>query len=335
MHYKVNGNLLKDSFAVPAIIADKHLRLAGGEQIKVLLLILRNSDKSLSVGEIAKALKYTESDVEDCLQYWILTGVISEEEGESEAPKKYIPKTDTQKKPSPPPAPSVPAAPVIEYSRPGQEEIATRMSESKEIADLFSELQVIMGKTIGYDGQCTFLLLHDRFGLPPEVIYMLADYCVKIGKPGYSYIEAVGKSWAEAEIDTIDKAAEKIASLDETDKFWKRFILAAGLNNPKPTQKQIAYIEKWTVKQNMSFDLIFTAYEEMAEHTGKLSFAYMDKILDGWYAAGYKTKQDIENAKKVKTEVKAPGGASSASYNLGTFAADNITNKPKYKRKKK
>jgi hypothetical protein len=172
MVYKFSGTMLEKGFTVPNDIVDKHLRLVGGEQIKVLLLLLRHPGKDMSVSYIAGKLKLSEEEVEDCLQYWFLTGVISETEEsiggekpeEGDAPQKYVPKAA---KPEATPAPPPPA---VEYSRPGPAEIATRISESKEISDMFEDLQKILGRTIGYDGQCTFLLLHDRFVLPPEVI---------------------------------------------------------------------------------------------------------------------------------------------------------------------
>ncbi len=337
MTYKINKFAEKDSFSVPAVIADKHLKFASGDAVKVLLLALKNSDRALSTADFAKKLKISESDVEDCLQYWILTGILSDDSSDGQItfdtePQKYVPGAKREK--TPPAAPSLPAAP-IEYSRPSPSEIATRIGESKEIANLFTELQKILGKTIGYDGQCTFLLLHDRFGLPPEVIFMLTDYCVSSGKTGYSYIEAVGKSWAENEIDTIDKAAEKIEALGDVDKFWKKFSAAAGLKTPKPTQKQAAFIEKWLKRQNLSLDLILLAYEEMAERTGKLSFAYMDKVLENWYSEGFKKAADVENAKKAGREKSNHSGKSPASYDVDQFNEKGAGKAPVYKRKKK
>ena len=40
MKYSVKNLSAKGEFSVPNLIVDKHLRLAGGEQIKVLLFIL-------------------------------------------------------------------------------------------------------------------------------------------------------------------------------------------------------------------------------------------------------------------------------------------------------
>lgn len=335
MTYSVNKENIKGEFSVPNIIADKHLRLASGEQIKVLLYILRKSNKHFTAEEVAKFLKYNVSDVEDYLQYWVLTGVLNENEQaqakpEMAEPVKYVPKASPKKEDAP--APKAEAKPEIEYTRPTPAEIATRISESREIANLFGELQKKLGKTIGYDGQCTFLLLHDRFGLSPEVIFMLVEYCVSIGKTGYSYIEAVGKGWAEREIDTIEKAAGKIAALNSVQTFWNKFIVETGISTPRPTQKQIPYIEKWINELNMSYEMIMKAYEETADHTGKLSFSYMNKIIENWHQKGYKTTADIETAEAARKDAKV-AISSGASYDLDDITRKTNTKKIVYERK--
>ena len=83
-------------------------------------------------------------------------------------------------------------------------QIAKRGSESAEIAFLFNEAQKKLGRTIGYDSQSSLLMIHDAYGLPVEVILMLIDYCVSIGKTGVNYITSTAKNWGEKEIDSID-----------------------------------------------------------------------------------------------------------------------------------
>ena len=43
MSYSVNPMQFRSIFAVPTDIVDKHIRIANGDQLKVLLWILRNS----------------------------------------------------------------------------------------------------------------------------------------------------------------------------------------------------------------------------------------------------------------------------------------------------
>ena len=212
MSYSVNPSAFRSIFAVPAEIVDKHIRLANEHQLKVLLWILRNSPDNPDINAMCTALKINKDDAADYLQYWVLTGVILEE-GKSpdhiETVKLASSFSEVKKEDAPQ---KTVEETKITHSKPSNSEIATRIGESPEIGHLFNEAQTKLGKTIGYDGQCTLLLLHDHYGLPTEVLFMLIEYCVSVGKTNYSYIEAVGKDWGNREVDTLEKAAEFTAT---------------------------------------------------------------------------------------------------------------------------
>ena len=55
MNYYINPAVLTAVFTVPTDVADKHLKLARGEHIKVLLYILRNMSGELSEEKISAA----------------------------------------------------------------------------------------------------------------------------------------------------------------------------------------------------------------------------------------------------------------------------------------
>ena len=322
-----------ECFSVPEKIVDEYLRFASGDQIKVLLAALRSP--SCDEENISKITKLGADEVAECLKFWELMGVIGRDDSASgppaevkETPVKYVP---GQKRAQEETKPAAVLPDMSEYTRPSPEEIAARLEESAEIRGLFRELQIKLGRTIGYDGQCTFLRLCDNYGLPAEVIYMLVDYCANNGKSGYSYIEKAGRSWAEQEIDTVEKAGEKISRLDKVNAFWSRFSVEQGLKNAKPTASQAKFIETWLGEYGMSFDMICRAYEQTVEKTGKIEFRYMDKILANWHSSGYKDISDVERAEKARREASAkPAGG--ASYDLDKFKKDSMKKTPKYER---
>lgn len=336
MSYSANPSLFKSIFAVPTDIVDKHIRLANGDQLKVLLWILRNNTDNPNIGEMCTALKINESDAYDYLQYWVLTGVLSDS-GEVFLSQ---PAQAVQKKKVSEPIKSADKhkndTPALLPSKPSSAEIAERIDESPEIGHLFNEAQQMLGKTIGYDGQCTLLLLHDHYGLPTEVLFMMIDYCVSVGKTNYSYLEAVGKDWGLREIDTLDKAAEQISALRNANGIWKELAMHAGFSNSRPTAKQSEYIRRWSNEWKFSIDMIILAYEEMVNRTGKLSYAYIEKVLANWMSKGYKTPSDVEAAeaeqKNIKTQTQ---GSRKVSYDLEKFKYESLYGELKYERKKK
>jgi len=162
--------------------------------------------------------------------------------------------------------------------------------------------------------------LHDNHGLPVEVIFMLLQYCVDIEKTNNGYIEAVGRDWGKREIDTIDKAADQIAALKENLAAWKQLRKMAGLHAPRPTSAQCELLCRWQREFRFDIEMIFLAYEEMANHTGKLSFSYMNKVLEGWHAAGIKTPEQAAAAKEAfagkqpRQKSRAPRAAGAQGY---------------------
>ena len=339
MKYSINPTVYKSIFPVPVDLVDKHIRLANEHQLKVLLWILRNNPDNPDIDAMCKALRINKEDAMDYLQYWINSSVIVID-GE---PANNIPAPAPQPTPTPKTEPvkaEIKNEEIIKPSKPSSAEIVARIEETPEIGHLFNEAQQKLGKTIGYDGQCTLILLHDHYGLPIEVLFMLIDYCVSVGKTNYSYIEAVGRDWGLKEIDTLDKAAEQILSLRNANSLWKEFSHSAGIKNPRPTQSQVEFLRRWSDEWKFGIDMILLAYEEMANHTGKLSFGYINKVLMNWHSKGFSTPADVANAESAKKTASSNKGTanprtSSPSYDLDEFKAQSLHGELKYERKKK
>ncbi len=351
--FRINQNEMDSSFRIPSSIVDKHIRLANEHQLKVLLWIMRNSPDNPDIDEMCKALKMKADDAYDYLQYWVLTGVLLCDDSPAPAKPasdaKPASRAASSKVSAAPAVPAAPAAAAVpdaaerEYSKPSIDEIAQRAEESSEISYLFREAQVKLGKTIGYDMQCVLLMMHDYDGLPVEVIFMLLDYCVSIGKTNNSYLSSVGRNWGENEIDTIEKADEKIAKLRSADRVWKEFAEMANITNPRPTKTQTELLAKWNGEYKFTPDMIYLAYEEMADHTTKMSFPYMDKVLTNWHEQGISTPALLEAHKKAAADAKketakpekTKNRKSGASYDLEAFKQAALNDDLQYERKKK
>ncbi|MBR6531192.1 MAG: DnaD domain protein, partial [Clostridia bacterium] len=226
------------------------------------------------------------------------------------------------------PAPEAPAPNVAEVKKelpelapvkPTYEQVVKRCQESPEIAHMFTDIEGLLGKTLGYDSECILLMMHDQYGLPVEVIYMLVSHCVSIGKGNLAYIAKVGKTWGENEIDTIEKADEQIQILSSCISLWKEFARMAGIPNPRPTSSQSAYLKTWSTEFGYGVDMIYLAYEEMLDHSGKISFAYMNKVLASWHQKGLKTPDDVEKDKQSFREKKSKKNDTNTSYDMNEF----------------
>jgi DNA replication protein DnaD len=91
---------------------------------------------------------------------------------------------------------------------------------------------------------------------------------------------------------------------------------------------------------SIDIDLISIAYDKTVDATGKLSFAYLNKILIEWHSKGLKTKAEIDKLDTEFREKNKPQSlqnqppADEHSYNLDLLIQHAINNTPKIKETK-
>lgn len=303
MNYNINPLAFTGIFAVPNCVVDDNIRLASALQLKTLLYMLRHSTEgSVSLAELSKAIGYGEEDINDALIFWEERGLVVKSGSAPTAPvsvTKEEPVTAPAPVtiPAPTPVQSVKKVEEIPVTKPNHEQVAARLQESEELRLLFNEAQNILGKTVGYDGQSTLIMMHDSYGLPVEVILMAIEYNKNKGKTGFAAISKTGREWSELEIDSIEGAIEYIEAHNIVDEAWHKLRSMTEITNKNPTQKQKRFLTAWIKEFGFNTDMIYFAYEEAIDNTGKISFEYMDKVLSNWYKNSVKTPQDIQREK--------------------------------------
>lgn len=297
MEYIVNPSVWASIFAVPTVVTDMHIKMASGQQLKVLLFVLRHNNEEYDISFLSKGVGMKEEDVKDAMQYWIENGIIQNKTDEVK-PVELMPSVKTEEK-------HVELPDLI----PTYDQVVARTSESPELKCLFNEAQLKLGKTLGYDTQAKLLMIYDHYGLPIEVILTIIQYAASKGKPSMAYITKISKDWADKEIDNLEKAENKLKAIEKSEKVWKKFVSMISVDPPQYTDKRSELLDKWFFTQKQSLNLIYTAYEEMIEKTNKINFSYMDKILTNWYEGNVKNPDDVEVKKqerKTLRDSKAP-----------------------------
>lgn len=173
MNYKVNPDSLSAVFMVPSQIVDKHIKLAGGQQLRFCFGRCAMRARAL-IWKSCAGISIFSPRRAGLSQYWVETGILV---SDGTADSAFAPVV-SEKNAEPPKAKK--ELPDIEPSRPTAAEIAQRAEESADIKFLLLETQNKLGRTIGYDGQCTLLMMHDTYGIPVEVILMIIEYAVSI-----------------------------------------------------------------------------------------------------------------------------------------------------------
>ncbi len=347
MDFQINPVSYKKVIAVPSVIVEENIRLASSTQLKVILYFLSHSDdKDLSAEKIAKELFIPGEDVRDALIFWCERGVLTNDAVNSPVQTQQSQIQETvitiEKTPIEEEQPRVEKkVSDLPISRPSHEQVAVRLQECEGFRDLFAEAQLTLGKTIGYDGQSVLIMMHDSYGLPFEVILMAVEYAVSQKKTGFSSIAKIGRMWHELEIDTLEGAMQYIEDHNIINETWNKLRALTDIANRTPTEKQRKYLTSWLKEFGYSVDIIYCAYEESVDHTGKMSMPYMDKIITSWYKNGVKTVGDIQR-EKAKWEASRQTAAKpdtkkqttqkkAASYDLDAFTKKAIG--LKYKKK--
>ncbi|WP_099204646.1 DnaD domain protein [Scatolibacter rhodanostii] len=309
MQYSLDMGLWRSVFAVPKDLVEKHIKLAGKEQLKTILWMLSHNGEPISAQEIALATGISLEGAEDSIQYWLNCGFIYPTDGTAtqKAPNQKTVKPQVQS------VPAQEATPAKEVSLPKRKQlikpdghyVATRINESPEIQYLIHESQTVLGKTISPALSSTLLAIHEDFGLPVEVIMMLIQYAKESGKTGTNYIEAVARDWYESNIFTLESAEQKLLELSQMRLAWKKFVSSIGIHDRPPSKKEEQLTYTWVYTWKMTPDLIAEAYDRCVNATGKLSLSYMNKIFEKWYGLGYKNISDVEKAENRRKEKAA------------------------------
>lgn len=276
-----------------------------------LLLIAAVSDNT-NGDVMASELGLSKDELNEALKFWQENGFMAlgdEDTTESESPVKI------EEKPAKKPTIKVPKrAAAAELPIYTTDELTYIMQQNKSMSALIIEAQNVLGKMFNVADTKIIAGMADDLGFSDEYILMLLSYCRRIGKTGIRYIEKMSAGLYDKGITTEEALSEHIAMLDAVNSVDGQIRKIFGTGARAFTSKEVEFISNWVNKYGYGTDMISKAYETTVDAISKPSFSYANKIIESWYAAGYKTISDVENAKKNEAETKA-----GTSFNAGDF----------------
>lgn len=329
MGYKMNMGLWSSVFAVPSKIVDENLKLAGEDALKVILYLLRHSDKLFSESELMNATGIKSAErLCDALNFWSERNLINIEDenifpqanDEIKAIEKQVEqaeiKINNQINAS---------VSKVELSRPPRyspQEISRKVKESNRSQQVFLLAEKLYGRPLKHSEQQILMEIIEYASLPCDVTMMLLEFCHSIGKTSLHYIHKTAISWAEEEINTIELADARIKDIrNELDVYSE--LRREMEYNSAFSKKQKEYISTWTKKLNFSVKMILAAYQITLDNAGKLSFNYMNKVLENWYSKGYTTVEQVQaESEKRKAEKQEENDSSFNVDELEMLALD-------------
>ncbi len=178
-------------------------------------------------------------------------------------------------------------------------EISRRLRENPRMSQMYKMVGQMLGKTLSSADTELLYSFHDYYGLPIEVILVLIEYYVSKDKRSMKYMEKEAGKWVAAGIDNVEKAKAYIEKREAFLSYAGRVRAIIGIQERRLSSRELTYVNDWQNKFKMPLDMVKAAFELTVNQTGKLSFAYMNKILEAWADAGIRKQADLKKEQKT------------------------------------
>ena len=290
---------------LPAAIA-AHLHKASKKDIAVLLTLatepVAQVDLDAAKNVIAARGEYTAAEIDAALAFWRGTGVVSVDEDEDGAPAASVPVQT-----------AVPTAPqvIAEKGLPtyNTEELSSILARRKELSQLIDDCQQAFGKIFNTNEIGIIAGLADYLGLDGEYILLLLTHCRNMEKKSLRYVEKMAIALHDEGIHDAKNLEERLQNIETMAKATGRVRAIFGITSRALTGKEKAMLESWLCKMKYGEEMLTRAYELTVDAIGKPSMPYANKILERWFANGYKSVEDVEKA-LADYKSKKNGGSS-------------------------
>lgn len=296
MAYKVNFATFAGAFNVPKEVAEK-LKLTNEKQLKVILYILANLSEEISPQKISEKLGIPEAAVEEALEYWTQSGVLTGEKEIKSAAEEPVRRV------------------AIKSARPSRGDVARRGLEDKNLGMLLSEAQLKFGRNLKSNESAGLVWIYDDLGLDVSVVLYLLQYALSVERLNITFLEKTAAKWAEMGIDSVRKAEKFVTDEANKDLSWRRVEKAFGIERRRPSAKETELATLWIMEWKLSDELLVAAYDECVNQKAKFIMSYTAKILENWHKDGVKSAEDIKAREKAASE----GDNSFAAYDLDLF----------------
>lgn len=181
----------------------------------------------------------------------------------------------------------------------------------ENLGSMLSECTALMGKAaLSTQEIKNICVLNTEYALSPEYITTLAAHIASKGKLTATRLREDGKRLSSKGINTLEELEQYILEREQESGDEWELRSALGIYNRNLSQSEREYFKRWSGEFSYSINIISLAFDICVLNTGKLSMAYMDKLLTAWHAAGCKTLEECRSANASHT---AQGHESSTS----------------------
>jgi len=156
-----------------------------------------------------------------------------------------------------------------------------------------------LGKILSPDELLRLFGIYDGLRMAPEVILLLITHCItetygrRGGRmPTMRNIEREAYIWEREGIDSLEKAEAHLKDIEERKSARGQVKLALQIRDREFSETEKRYVDKW-IEMGFPAGAVGIAYDRTVVKTGKLSWGYMDSIMNNWHGKGLHAPQEI------------------------------------------
>ena len=239
MGYALQLGAWSSVFAVPGALVDQYIKAADGDQLKVILGLLRKNGRSYSAEEIAAAVGLSGSRAESAVQFWVQNGLLQRED--APLATSLLPAAASAPAAAAP-AQLVRSAPPRRMLRPDGVYISELVEPSPSIRRLVEEAEAMLAPVVA------------------EVRAALGDYVYGVDVKGleavcFQLLKERNLTLSTAESCTGGRVAERITALPGVSSVYRGGVVsywtsvkAAVLGVPQETLDQYGAVSEETAR---------------------------------------------------------------------------------------
>lgn len=208
-------------------------------------------------------------------------------------------------RPQTPPEPPQAAERLPEYSR---SDIMDAMEREPEFMGLYREVERLLNRSLTDNDLKCLYTIYDFLTLPVEVILLLTGHVVQTARRQRGgqerltvrmpQVQKAAFRWKRLGIDTVERAEDYLRRQQLVDQREWEILSTVGVTERRAAvEKEREFIEQW-VELDLSGELIRMAYERTVYQKGAMNWPYMNKILQSWHQAGYRTPEQVRAGDK-------------------------------------
>lgn len=258
------------SVSLQALIRSDSFREASREELRTLFALMANGGKA-DADTLVKSADVSEARLKSALALWKESGVISESLLLDEYGEKILGES---------------------FMEEDSKDVAISIRD-EGLRELIEECSVLMHRASLSTQEIKWLCATvTQLGLSPEYVLTLAAHLKEKARLTVPTLKNKAEKLVNMGIDNLEALERYITEkADEYPEEWE-FRHLLGIYNRNLTKYEKSMFRRWARELGYSVNIVGEAYDICVAGTGKLSLAYMNKLLTVWYDAGCKTVEE-------------------------------------------